>query len=110
MKSALQVYQSPAKALQAWFEAESHTTNHMYDRALLWGGLWEATSAESFASNAVTMYTAEGQWHEWQRMGKGLAELLYSTSRLQVVKASKLAVLWQRLYIQCTHWAAPGCM
>ena len=93
MTAVLQVYQTPVKALQSWFEADSHINTEMYDHALLWGGLWGATSAESFANNAVTMYTADGQWQEWQRMGQDLAELLYSASRLQIIKASKAVIL-----------------
>ena len=77
------MYQPPAKYLQLWFEAGEH----MAQTHRPWGGLWTADSPESFASNAVSMYTSEGAWHGWQQEGFSLLHALYShDARLQVIK------------------------
>ena len=55
-----------------------------------WGGLWTANSAESFACNAVSMYTAERRGQAWQQQGFSLLRTLYARdARLQVVKVSR---------------------
>ena len=95
----LQVYQSPAKALHLWFEAASHGDKESYGQAKMWGGLWTATSAEAFAANAVSMYTSEDTWCDWQRVGSSLVDQLYGDTRLQIVKASHVL----HLPMYCAH-------
>lgn len=113
----LQVYQSPAKALHLWFEASSHEDNPTYGQAKMWGGLWTATSAEAFAANAVSMYTSEDKWCDWQRVGCSLVDQLYGDTRLQIVEASHVshmftyfaralsAAAWQPHNDSGVHWS-----
>lgn len=85
----MQVYQPPAKFLQLWFEAGTHMDQPAQQEGS-WGGLWTANSAESFACNAVSMYTAEETWQTWQQQGFSLLRALYAhDARLQVVKVSR---------------------
>lgn len=84
----MQVYRTSINDLKLWFEADSHAQTHIYDEATAWGGLWTAIDAESFAKNAVYMYTSEGKWEDWQHTGCSLADALYSTKRLQIIQAS----------------------
>lgn len=71
--------------MQLWLDAAAHDA--LKPQYQLWGGLWTATNAETFAVDAVRMYTSEAEWQSWQERGfQLLSALYYKDDRLKTVQ------------------------
>lgn len=80
--------------LKVWYAATIHVSQAAQSKS--WGGLWTATDAESFAANAVHLYTYEDEWQMCQERGFELLESLYS-------KADRLKIVQVLMYMSINH-------